>query len=682
MTLEKKQDVQSAELKEPKRTSVRENVSRETLTDNIKKEPEKAVKRKSDNKKAPKKPTPETKTAKTAEEKPKKAITRKKNVSTLFVDKNKKKRVSKKAQIESFDEFAHKTEQQIQKSSCKKLYKDFRKGGLSVIESAYNALYLYCNERYTATQPELESKKEYKNIPSHPLEWHKYTADVTKKHNKWSLAVKALEILPKIKRKLYLGDEYLHYTLRRVKAFGENFESSHTAIKLLGRVAAKTGMWVVIAASAAFCFVSIHYKAAGFTPGMELYINGEYKGVCDSISAAELAKTTFEDTETRLLGATYELDCNIDYKPRIANKSEVMNHAQLMNVFSDIASENVMAGYGLYVDGMLVCVSPYKSWLDASVQESLEIRKRNMLYSGVELDEVSYYNNLSVNSGIYPKNLFKSLAQIREMFHLEQISEEEFEKMQGTGTTIRGDSGKITVTDVQSELGGDENGENVSVDLQVVVEKTIQKKVQTDYTTAFVEDDKLVEGKKVVDKNGEKGTDVVTYAVKFYDGKEISRTEISRTAEKAPVSEIVRVGTRPMSEEEKRTKSTGTYIWPAKGTFTSDYGWRILGSRHEFHKGVDIAGPYGTDIVAADGGEVIYAQGDNSGYGLNIRILHDDGTITKYAHFSKLLVKEGQRVAQGEIIGEMGSTGNVTGVHLHFELIKDGKTQAPLEYLE
>lgn len=679
MTLAKKQGIQTEESKDTKRTDVLQSVSRETLTDVVGQKPQKkAAKQKTDSKK-PNKPTPRIKKEKVEEEKLKTA--RKKTVSTLFVDKNKKKRASKKATIESFDEFAHKTQQQIQKSSCKKLYKDFRKGGLSVVESAYNALYLYCNERYTAEKDELEAKEKYKNIPAHPLEWHKYTADVTKKHNKWSLAVTALEFLPKIKRKLYLGDEYVRYTMRRVKSFGQNFETSHTAIKLLGRVAAKTGMWVVIAASAAFCLMSVHYKVAGNTPGMELYINGEYKGVCDSISAAEIAKTTFEVTETRLLGATYELDCDIEYKPRVAKKSDVMNHAQLMNVFSEVASENVMAGFGLYVDGMLVCVSPYKIWLDASIQESLEIRKLDMLYSGVELDEVSYYNNLTVNSGIYPKNLFKELAEIREMFHLEPMTEEEFEKLQGASTTIRGDSGKITINNAQTGLET-QNADNPSVDLQVVVEKTLEKKVETDYPTAFVEDDKLVEGKKVVDTVGKKGVDIVTYAVKFFDGKEISRTEISRTTDKAPVSEIVRVGTRPMTEEEKRTKSTGTYIWPAQGTFTSDYGWRILGSRREFHKGVDIAGPYGTDIVAADGGEVVYAQGDYSGYGLNIRILHDDGTITKYAHFSKLLVKEGQRVAQGEIIGKMGNTGNVTGVHVHFEIIKDGKTQAPLEYLE
>lgn len=105
------------------------------------------------------------------------------------------------------------------------------------------------------------------------------------------------------------------------------------------------------------------------------------------------------------------------------------------------------------------------------------------------------------------------------------------------------------------------------------------------------------------------------------------------------------------------------YIWPAQGVLTSGYGWRW----GRMHKGIDIAAPVGTPIFAAASGEVIGA-GWHSGYGNVIKLEHLDGSITLYAHNSKILVSHGQRVQQGGQIGEMGSTGLSTGSHLHFEI--------------
>ncbi|XZO01706.1 MAG: peptidoglycan DD-metalloendopeptidase family protein [Microcoleus sp.] len=111
-------------------------------------------------------------------------------------------------------------------------------------------------------------------------------------------------------------------------------------------------------------------------------------------------------------------------------------------------------------------------------------------------------------------------------------------------------------------------------------------------------------------------------------------------------------------------QSANGFIWPAKGVFTSGYGWRW----GRMHKGIDVAAPIGTPIVAASDGVVTYAQWNEGGYGYLVEITHPDGTETVYAHNSRILVQKGQRVAQGEQISEMGSTGNSTGPHLHFEI--------------
>jgi murein DD-endopeptidase MepM/ murein hydrolase activator NlpD len=120
------------------------------------------------------------------------------------------------------------------------------------------------------------------------------------------------------------------------------------------------------------------------------------------------------------------------------------------------------------------------------------------------------------------------------------------------------------------------------------------------------------------------------------------------------------------------------WVWPAQGVFTSGYGWRW----GRMHKGIDIANNVGTPIVAAAAGRVTYAGWDDGGYGYLVRISHEDGSTTVYGHNSRILVREGDLVSQGQAISEMGSTGRSTGPHLHFEIHPSGSGAAnPLQFL-
>lgn len=118
-------------------------------------------------------------------------------------------------------------------------------------------------------------------------------------------------------------------------------------------------------------------------------------------------------------------------------------------------------------------------------------------------------------------------------------------------------------------------------------------------------------------------------------------------------------------------------IKPCSGTITSRYGPR-WGSTH---KGLDIAASLGTTIAAAAGGKVTFSGWDNYGLGYCVKIDHGNGVVTVYGHCSKLYVKAGQTVAQGEAIAAMGSTGNSTGSHLHLEIRLNGVAQNPQLYL-
>lgn len=98
------------------------------------------------------------------------------------------------------------------------------------------------------------------------------------------------------------------------------------------------------------------------------------------------------------------------------------------------------------------------------------------------------------------------------------------------------------------------------------------------------------------------------------------------------------------------------------------------------HMGLDFAAPMGTAILAADGGKVVEA-GPAGAYGNFVEVAHGDGTRTRYAHLSSIEVKKGQSVARGQRLGGLGSTGNSTGPHLHFEVLSEGVQVDPEKYL-
>ena len=111
-------------------------------------------------------------------------------------------------------------------------------------------------------------------------------------------------------------------------------------------------------------------------------------------------------------------------------------------------------------------------------------------------------------------------------------------------------------------------------------------------------------------------------------------------------------------------------------TYTASNGQKVTG----YHEGYDLGCPKGTEIYASRSGRVIKAT-YNASYGYYIDIIHEDGTVTRYAHCSKILVSVDEDVLQGECIALVGSTGNSTGNHLHFEVRINGKTNDPSKFV-
>ena len=134
-------------------------------------------------------------------------------------------------------------------------------------------------------------------------------------------------------------------------------------------------------------------------------------------------------------------------------------------------------------------------------------------------------------------------------------------------------------------------------------------------------------------------------------------------------------GTIPANAKQ----GTGIFVWPASGRLTDRFGFRTYSGR--WHNGLDISSSSGTAIYATDSGFVTFAGWQKTGYGNIVIIDHRNGFVSYYAHLSTYTVSAGQSVSKGTLIATMGSTGNSTGSHLHFELRYKGVRKNPEMYL-
>lgn len=164
--------------------------------------------------------------------------------------------------------------------------------------------------------------------------------------------------------------------------------------------------------------------------------------------------------------------------------------------------------------------------------------------------------------------------------------------------------------------------------------------------------------------------------------KEIARLRIESARRLASFQEIAwYVG------NQKSLRNATPALWPTEGSITSLYGYRFSplrradGETGEFHPGIDIANNADTLIHATADGTVRFA-GWSHGYGNMVVIDHGYGISTLFGHTSKALVKIGERVARGQVIAYMGTTGRSTGAHLHYEVWRQGKPVNPMSYLK
>lgn len=207
--------------------------------------------------------------------------------------------------------------------------------------------------------------------------------------------------------------------------------------------------------------------------------------------------------------------------------------------------------------------------------------------------------------------------------------------------------------------------------------RTISRIEPLAFGVTYIDDPTHYQGYTELVSEGAAGEREFKAQLLYKSGRADRVLSIKTTQTGDPINRVVRRGTKVLtSETVSGEKSTKSFTWPLKTYFVS-CGF----NGYPGHTGVDLAAPYGAPVYAAAGGRVKIAQwyGD---YGRCVIIEHADGSSTLYAHNSRLLVRPGQSVKQGQQISVVGSTGNSTGSHLHFEIRDGHKLLDPLIYID
>lgn len=363
-----------------------------------------------------------------------------------------------------------------------------------------------------------------------------------------------------------------------------------------------------------------------------------------------------------------------------ANDSELISSFKL-NASLKSALKIKSQGYGVYVNGQVVGFLKSKEEADNLLNDV-----KNYFTSKYEQDQIisaEFNENISIETVAVASDKMVEKDKLLEYILIGTDEKVSYTVQKGDTYWDIAVKNKMTVEQLMSAnpdanenklMPGDELSLiipkpfiNVNIQRKLIVEEKIKFGSETQKVSYMYSDEKKVKTAGVY------GKDEVEYIITEQNGIEIKREELSRVNISQPKNEVVLVGT--IAPPPKTGQ--GSFINPLPGAYISSaYGSRSGG----FHRGVDYAKKAGSDIKAADGGTVTYA-GWYGQYGYMVEINHGGGWTTIYAHCSKLYVKTGDKVYQGQNIAAVGSTGLSTGPHLHFEVRKYKVAQNPSKYV-
>lgn len=428
---------------------------------------------------------------------------------------------------------------------------------------------------------------------------------------------------------------------------------------------------------------------SGVTFALEINYNGQSLGYI----ADESVYTQARDSANELISMSGDESQNVIktqpvYSLRIVEQNELTDVQTLRNELIEASDYNLTNACGIYIDGTFLCAIRNETDAVRVLDTLLEPVRQQYPDTLVDfVEEVTYVQ------GLYPETEEVMWDADKLLETVSGTKEEAVNYTVAEGDTVSGIAQKFDKSsselfalnpDLTEEI---HIGDVITVSnevrfLQVRVIRTETRDEEVPFDTIRTESDRLVKGVTRTTREGEVGIDRVTELVSYVDGVRVSAEEVSRERIKDPVDEEVSVGTRSVAGLPGGTvvQGSGSMAWPVDGLYhiSSYYGYRW----GKLHAGLDITGggAYGHIIRAAESGTVEYA-GYRSDYGYNVVINHGGGVKTRYAHCSSLGVSAGEYVEKGQAIGRVGSTGQSTGAHLHFEVYVNGSRVNPLPYI-
>lgn len=584
-------------------------------------------------------------------------------------------------------------------------YSQFRLGGLNRIESWYNAVFLYALHRFD--QSEKHVAHELKNTFSHPKGWYK-DSFYTWRNNFWSHTLAVLQRIPKMQlavrdcfKSLPAKAKQAHH--KRTVRMDNSFRSFVSFCRRL-----KGGAALLVPLCLALLLGFAAYRRLDSDIALDLYVNGQYIGAVPNGDMLVDAQRMLEKNLSDATGDSFLFSDDITYHFTHEKSPSYLSESEVYSALYTATKNHIRPGYGLYIDGALIAASENQAALEKAVDEIKEYYKtRTAFYAQGDDIRVQYANDISIVPKDFPIESLSDEATVRRILGLAPLTERPdpkeavytlyydtiIRKSENAPAAFQSNAkssltGIVSVGNLSEEPDVNPvgttatNGMQVDVTLDYVITRRETVRESYPFETDYIESEDYRQGIQRVASEGIDGVRDAVYDVSYKGGEEIGRELVSEEILTAAKNRVVYVGTRIPTEEELATMATGTFIMPYTNYLSSAYGLRTvsdLGTR-DFHPAWDIPGPYGSDIAASDGG-IVTSVGYTSGYGLHVIIDHENGYETLYAHLSKSTVSVGDRVAQGDTIAKMGSSGRVTGVHVHFEIRKDGATVDPATFL-
>lgn len=414
--------------------------------------------------------------------------------------------------------------------------------------------------------------------------------------------------------------------------------------------------------------------------------------VKDRLSSSAYISSSSEKTVEATVASAANF--NADYSLTLVSLNELNDAQSISDRMIENSVDNLTHACGVYIDGEFICAVKNEADAKTVFYDLLAPYEAEANEKGYV---VSFAETIDYVQGLYrdDESVMWDASRLREMLDGTKEAQKVYIALEGDTIESISEETGISV-DTLKTLNPSYDFENIRIGDIIVIKNSVKfvsiKKIVTSSETREIEfetvkkyDATKYSGYRSVVQKGVNGTERITKTL-IYINDSLVDTNYDYETVKEPIDEIVTVGSK--------TSYNGVYIgeasnygflWPAPSchSVSSPYGWRSSG----WHNGIDLVkyggGALGTPVIASKSGRVEVVQRSNSGYGNMVLINHGDGYKTRYAHMIKgsITVSVGDYVEAGQTIGKVGSTGNSTGPHLHFEVIVNGETQNPKNYI-